>query len=198
MIETIALAPLEKAINHYLSMDPDVYQKRKALDGKCLKLVIKPCTLYFLFEKEKIHVLSSSKQKPDATLIGYPLAFLKLHFSDDAELFSLFKGEITMEGDIEVGQRVKTLFDTIDIDWEEHLSQLTGDIVAHQLTNIVKKTKDIGSRLIKSTQLNMTDYLQEECRILPTREELSDFFDDIDNLRLRLDRLEAHMKEHLK
>ena len=43
-------------------------------------------------------------------------------------------------------------------------------------------------------QQNLTEYLQEETKHLPAREEIEDFFDDVDNLKLRLDRLQAKMK----
>lgn len=195
MIAPFALSALEKAINQYVALDPEIDEKRQPLEGKCLKLIIKPVTLYFSFDKDKITLSNDSHQSPDATLEGYPLSFLKLHFSDADHLFSLFKTDISIQGDIEVGQQVKALFESIDIDWEEHLSQLTGDIIAHQVATVLKRTQTFGEGLLKSTQKNMTDYLQEECRLLPTKEELNDFYDDVDTLRLRVDRLCAKVKE---
>lgn len=197
MFDAIALNTLETIINQYIALDPDIDSKRESLEGKCLKLIIKPVTLYFLFQKDKIAILSQTEQTPDAILEGYPLSFLKLHFADNHQLFSLFKTDISMQGDIEVGQQVKQLFERIDIDWEEHLSRLTGDIVAHQVSQVFKRTLSFGKHVLSSAQHNMTDYLQEECRILPTKEELADYYDDVDNLRLRVDRLAAKIKTSL-
>lgn len=194
MMKSLALNTFENILNQYIALDPDINSKRKMLEGKSLKLIIKPITLIFVFEKEKITIQADSDQTPDATLEGYPLSFLKLHFADKHELFSLFKTDISMKGDVEVGQQVKQLFESIDIDWEEHLSHITGDIIAHQLAHVFKRTRAFGKHVMSSTQQNMTDYLQEECQLLPTREELCDFFDDVDDLRLRVDRLIARAK----
>jgi ubiquinone biosynthesis protein UbiJ len=196
-INTLALSALEEAINRYVSLDPEASEKRRPLEGKRLKLVIKPVTLFFFFEKDKIKLLSATDKTPHTTLEGYPLSFLKLQLTDKHHLFSIFKTEISISGDIELGQHVKTFFERIDIDWEEHLSRLTGDIIAHQLSTIAKRTQAFSKRLLHATQQNITDYLQEECRVLPCKEELTDFFDDIDGLRFRVDRLEARLKEQL-
>lgn len=38
----------------------------------------------------------------------------------------------------------------------------------------------------------MTEYLQEERRLVPSAQEVNDFFQDIDDLGLRVERLMAH------
>lgn len=190
--------PLETLLNHYISMDSNAIQKLKPLKGNVLKLIIKPVTLFVLFDEEKIRLQTSSERPPDTTLEGDPLSFIKLQFADKNHLFSLFKHEMRISGDLNAGQQAKAFFENIDIDWEEHLSKLTGDIVAHQLASLLKRTQSFSTHLFNTNKQNLTDYLQEETRLLPCKEELSDFYDDVDALRLRVDRLLAKATEIIK
>ena len=41
---------------------------------------------------------------------------------------------------------------------------------------------------------NVTEYLQEEANVFPPKEEVEDFFSDIDELALAADRLEAKFR----
>ena len=41
----------------------------------------------------------------------------------------------------------------------------------------------------------MTEYMQEERQLVPCRQEVQDFFQDVDDLSLRLDRLLAHFNQ---
>lgn len=193
-MKQLACKTLQAAINQYLSLDPNSIAKLKSLSGKTLKLNIKPIELFFCFKETQIEIKTKfESSKIDATLAGYPAAFIQLHFSSSENAPNLFKQELTISGDIEFGQNVRDLFQTIDIDWEEHLSQLTGDIVAHECANVFKRSVNFVNDVSKSMQQSLTEYLQEETKHLPTREEIEDFFDDVDNLKLRLDRLQAKL-----
>ena len=104
---------------------------------------------------------------------------------------NLFKQDLSISGDIDFGQDVRDLFGQIDIDWEEHLSHFTGDIIAHQLANLFTSTLKNVDEINTTFQQSLTEYLQEETKCLPCREELNDFFDDVDSMKLRVDRLQA-------
>jgi len=195
-MKQLASAALQDAINNYIALDPSSKAKMKNLSGKVLKLNIKPIELFFCFEQSQIKIkteLESNKDLVDATIAGYPSAFLQLHFSSTENAPDLFKQELTISGDIGFGQDVRDLFQKIDIDWEEHLSHLTGDIIAHQCANLFKRSVAFANDVNQSMQQILTEYLQEETKFLPAREEVEDFFDDVDNLKLRLDRLQAKM-----
>jgi ubiquinone biosynthesis protein UbiJ len=109
---------------------------------------------------------------------------------------SLFNGHIQISGDIELGQHVKQLLDSIDIDWEGYLGQFTGEIVAHQIGRIVKKSTDFTTQLRVSIKEQLSEYVHEECRLFPPQEEVEDFYNDLDALSLRVERLEAHLNHY--
>ena len=108
---------------------------------------------------------------------------------------SLFNDKIRLSGDIEFGQQVKKLFDELDIDWEGHLAHFTGDVVAHRLGSLFRQGLAFKKQLSNSMRHNLSDYLQEELRLFPPREEINDLFSDIDRLSLDVDRLQAHINQ---
>lgn len=192
---SIALDTLTTVINQYLNLDPDSGARLKALEGKTLKLVIKPISLFFCFEDTGLIVKSDiGEQQADATIDGYPLAFIQLHLSSkDAP--NLFKQDLRIEGDIEFGQAVRDLFSKLDIDWEELLAGFTGDVVANQLGKFFDQGKTFFQEVSNSTVETLTEYLQEEAKHLPCREEVDDFCNDVDSLRFRVDRLQAKVNQ---
>jgi len=186
--------PLEQALNNYLSLDEGYQDKLKPLAGKTLRINMTPITMIVVFEATGIRLNDTFKGDITTTLSGHPLAFIKLQFSDSAD-FSLFKQDMRIEGDIEFGQQAKAFFDAIDIDWEEHLSRITGDIVAHNLSQFARHAKKKSQAVATSLHQNIDEYLKEEINVLPAKEAVEDFMDDVDALRLRVDRLEALVRE---
>ena len=86
------------------------------------------------------------------------------------------------------------ILDGIDIDWEEHLSRVTGDVLAHQVGNVARGMLEWGRNTLDTVSRDVAEYLHEESRDLPTRGEVDEFLARIDTLRLDVDRLEARVQ----
>ncbi len=188
-------AAIETAINQYLAMDPEGRARFAALEGQVI--AVEPSglglRLYFLPGADGIQVLGDYEGEADTTLRGAPLALARMGLPGDSS-GGLFSGDVEIIGDTDTGQRFKEIMDGVEVDWEEHLSRFTGDMVAHQLGTMLRR----GSAWLKSSgdtlSRDLTEYLQEESRLLPTRIELENFFDDVDGLRSHLDRLDARLQ----
>ena len=124
-----------------------------------------------------------------------PLGLIRLSLLPASKLRSVFNDNIRISGDVELGQEVKALFDNIEVDWEGHLAHFTGDVVAHQIGSWVRGGRAFNRRLMSSLKRSMTEYLQEERQLIPSPQEVQDFFQDVDDLNLRLDRLLAHFNQ---
>ena len=129
---------LESAINRYLRLDPDSNARMAALDGRCICIELVGLDLQlFIHPGEQGIRLSDhldAAAEPDTVLRGTPLGMARLGLGQDTEK-TLFSGEVTITGDVETGQTFKGILDAMDVDWEEQLSKLTGDVIAHQLAN---------------------------------------------------------------
>ena len=196
MIKNYSLIVLQKAINHALALDDGMPAKIQALDGKVLEIIISPLNVNFFiqFTQHELRLLADYSGEPDTIIRSSPLGLIRLSVLPASKVRSLFNDKIRMTGDVELGQQVKTLFDEIDIDWEGHLARFTGDVVAFQVGSLFRQGLAFKRQLGESLRHDVTDYLQEELRAFPSREEVNDFFNDIDDLSLRVERTAAHLR----
>ncbi|PJE08039.1 SCP2 sterol-binding domain-containing protein [Legionella sp.] len=197
MIKKYSLKALQKAINHALALDESMPAKISALHGKVLEIIVAPLgvNFYIAFQHEELQLLHDYDGRPDTIIHSSPLGLIRLSFLPASQARSLFNDKIRMSGDVELGQQVKKLFDELDIDWEGHLAHFTGDVVAHQIGSVFRQGLAFKKQLGDSLRHNLSDYLHEELRLFPPREEIEDFFNDIDKLALDVERLQAHINQ---
>ena len=195
MIKECSLMVLQKAIQHALSLDESMPAKLQALDGKTLEIIISPLQVNFFisFVRGNLTLLPSFQGQPDTVIRSSPLGLIRLSLLPASKVRSLFNDKIKLSGDVELGQKVKELFDGIDIDWEGHLARFTGDVVAYQVGSFVRQGLSFKRQIKDSLRTNITEYLQEESRLFPPREEVADFFKDIDALSLQVERIAARV-----
>lgn len=183
---------VETVINRYLALDPEVLAKMEAFSGKVIKLEITGInkTLYMFPDDKGIQVRTEHEGEADTTLRGTPIALFKMGLVSNAARL-LLAGEVEISGDTRLGHQFKNVFSQMDIDWSEPLANLGGDAFAYQLQQSGKKLSGWGKDALKSVSRSLSEYLQEESRDVVTETELNDFYDDVDQLRNDVDRLQA-------
>jgi len=191
MIKKYSLIVLQKAINHGLALDESMPAKIEKLHGKRLQIIIRPLNVSFFmqFADHQVCLLTEQESVPDTVIKSSPLGLIRLSLLPASKVRSLFNDSIDISGDVELGQQVKKLFDEVDIDWEGHLARFTGDVVAFQVGSFVRQSLSFRKQVSESIGQTMTEYLQEEARFFPTAEEANDFYKDIDELSLKMERL---------
>ncbi|MCL9683016.1 ubiquinone biosynthesis accessory factor UbiJ [Legionella maioricensis] len=199
MLKKYSLKALQKAINQAMSLDEQMPNKLQALDGKVLEMIITPLNVNFFiqFKEGEMLLLDRYEEHPDTIIHSNPIGLIRLSLLPASKARSLFNDKVRMSGDIELGQNVKKLFDEMDIDWEGHLAHFTGDVVAHQIGSLVRKGMEFKKQFSQNMRQNVTEYLQEELRVFPSRNELDDFYNDVDELSLNVERLQAHVNQLL-
>jgi ubiquinone biosynthesis protein UbiJ len=196
MIKKYSLKALQYAINKALALDDHSLAKLTALQGRIVNLIIEPLGIDFFicFDNQQMLLLDDVVGTPDTTIYSSPLGLIYLSLLPASQIRSLFNDKIRLSGDIELGQQVKKLLDELDIDWQGYLAHFTGDIVAYQLGSLIKQGHAFQQRFSQSMCEHTTDYLQDEWRFFPTREEVEDFFHDVDQLSIDSERIHAQFK----
>jgi len=200
-IPAVFLSVIEKAINRYLSLDPVATQKLHEFDEKIIAVELRGFDLIF-YVKIVADGVSVSKEAPeeiDTWLIGSPVSLLNMAAAkqgQDSENI-LFSGDVEIKGDVELGQALKKILNEIEIDLEEQLSKITGDVIAHQVGNLARSSKAWSKKTIDTLQLNTAEYLQEESQQLPRRHEVDKFIFSVDLIRSDIDRMEARVNRLL-
>jgi ubiquinone biosynthesis protein UbiJ len=187
------------ALNRYLSLDPDTPARFAALSGKIIAVELEGLqrTLYFAPGPEGIQILEGCPGVPDATLRGTPWALLRLggtpSGSREARM-ALASGAVQMSGDVELGRHFKDILDAVEIDWEEHLSALLGDVLAHQLGKAARALQSWSRQAAATLGQDFTEYQQEEVRNLPRPGDVQDFISAVDALRDDVERMKQRVR----
>lgn len=192
----LALAGIEHAINTVIGLDPAAGKRLGQLHGRVIAIALKGVGLELLFvpgPKGQLQLLGSIEGEPDCRLSGSPLDLMRSGDKRNGPK-QLFAGRVTIEGDIELAQRFGDILGGLDIDWEEQLAKLTGDIFAHEVGTLARKATHWGRRSGTMFGLNLAEYLTEEVRLVPQRDELNRFLNDVDQLRDDLARLDARLQ----
>ena len=100
-----AVAMMEIAINRALQLDDFSYQKMIALQGNIIGIDLLGIgvSFYLAPNADGVQVLADTEEDVDTWIRGTPLSMLKTAISDDRS--TLFKGEVTIDGDMELGQK---------------------------------------------------------------------------------------------
>jgi ubiquinone biosynthesis protein UbiJ len=190
------LTTIQKALNKYLALDPESAARLAVLEGKVvtLKLLAIDMSFNLVFANNAIQLHSGTALNSDTTIEGTPFRLLHLAMNRKNRQ-QFFSDDVSIQGNLELGQLVIDLFDQMEIDWEELLSRVIGDVPSHQIGNIVTKLSGwlLGTK--DSLLRNVSEYVQEEAGFFPTREALQDFYTDVDALRMDTDRLEARVNQ---
>lgn len=189
MLPLLATAALEKVINQALRLDPESLNRITALEGKVIAVAIDGIGVefYLVPTAQGLRVQSVFEGEPDVRIRGGLFSLARMGMVEHPA--SLFGKGVEMEGDTHLGRQVQQILDGLDIDWEEQLSRLTGDVVARQIGNVVRGFAQWGLNSAETLGRDVAEYLQEESRDLVVKEELTPFLDQIDTLRSDVDRL---------
>lgn len=187
---------LEKAVNRYLALDPESKQRMIPLQNKIVTFEIKgiSLTVQMIFIEKMIQLKWDQFQKPDLIIRGTPLNLFHMHMARDQRQ-SFFAEDVMVEGNMELAQHVLALFDELEIDWEDYFSTWFGDIPAHQVGRLMRDAKKMGQRICNTFSYNTSEYIHEEANMFPPKEALQQFFQEVDELRMDVDRLNARIEK---
>jgi len=192
------IKPLQIAINRYLDYDPEVPKQLEKMQGKVVALHFQQLdfSLFIVITADGLDIREVFESEVDTTISGSPWALAVMGLSESSTS-SLFSGDVVIQGDTELGSQFQTFLEKIEVDWEEPLSTITGDVVANQLGNVVRDLSVWVQETTKTNGLNVSEYFREEQRMLPSRFEVNKFKRSVDELRLSVDRLEAKIQRYV-
>jgi ubiquinone biosynthesis accessory factor UbiJ len=192
MILSALLKPMEKLVNGILALDKEKAQQLQSLAGKVIQIQFLPIdfSCYLIIHHHTVQLANSTDEFPHTVIRGTPIALTHLLYHQA----KMLPENVSITGDLLVLQSLKNIIGTIEIDWEEQLARYIGDIAAHtvcqQWRNMCRYQRNAITSFIRSNK----EFWQEELQIFPPRNELTDFFDDVDTLRNDVERLAARIE----
>lgn len=192
MTDLITSQWLENVINRYLKLDPEGMGQLSALHGKVLCIdVLGLDKQYYIFPgMDDVGIDDSYDGEPDTIIKGTMSALVKLGLhSDTASL--MLSGEVEIIGDVHSGRTFKKCMSNLDVDWEEQLASVVGDVPANIAFNALHQFSSWSKKVMTSLALDFSEYVQEESRDVVSGVELDIFNKKVDKLRDDVGRLEA-------
>ncbi|MFC6441319.1 SCP2 domain-containing protein [Bowmanella sp. JS7-9] len=185
-------ATLESAINRVLALDENSAKRLRPLAGKRLALHLQELSqpLLFVFS-QRIDILVCDDE-PDC-LISLSMSTLP-QLTDSSQLTELIRQQkLSVRGDMQLAQDISALFKELDIDWQEHVSRYTGDVVAHHLGRVVRDGSQWLSNKAALVKRQLRDALAEEKPVLVPKGRQLQFNRDLDALTKRTEALDKRI-----
>lgn len=171
----------ETLINKVLSLDEGSVQRLRPMAGKQLKVTLTDINQQFtLAFSDRVDVLDSDNE-PDCH-IQVAVSVLP-QLQDSSQLTQLIREQkLNVIGDMHLAQQVSDLFKQLDIDWQEHLSRYTGDVLAYKTARLFGSGKQHLSQQWQQFRQQTRDAVVEEKRLAVPTLALLHFSQQVDDL----------------
>lgn len=185
------ISGVENLINKTLKIDEEILFELSRLKHKVIGFqFINSRLAVFLFPGEDgIKIRTHYAEKPDVIISGTPMNFLMMLFNTNGGVAGI-PSELQVIGDIGLAQKFQQLMQSLEIDFEEPLSEWVGDPVAYRLGKLLRGTGHFLLNTGKILAADISEYLRFEIEMLPDDLLVEEFCRQVDELRDDTDRFE--------
>lgn len=189
-----ALSVIERCLNSLVSLDSNTEQAFKTLTGQRLLVFVKDLNRYVMlaFDQKIIVIQGDSDADCDC--------FLSLSFDaipsllKEQNLAQLIKQDkLDIQGNMHVAQDIASIMKNIRIDWEELLSQHTGDVIANQVFKTLQKAQKNSLQQAEKLTRLISEGAIEEKKIMAPALGVAHFNDEVTVIRSDVARLERRI-----
>jgi ubiquinone biosynthesis accessory factor UbiJ len=190
------IAVAEIGGNQLISLDDALLPQCCDLQGRCIAIEFTDLELT-LFCHPGSWGIRLSDQTPsrevDATISGRVFALVNLASNDD-KISTSIRERVNINGNAQVARTMQNILASIDIDWEEQLSHVTGDVLAVQISKQVLGLHQWAKQSFQSLSQSGSEYLREEVKMTPTQTEFEIFADELKTVREAVERNEIRIR----
>lgn len=191
---TIISNVIVSGVNRYISADPERANELSQINGKTIKLYLKELNQNIILKINDLSVveLEETADETDVEIIVSLKVLSDFMLGVDKESM-LKNGDLEIKGDAHVASVFQHTMKSIEIDWEDILSDYTGDAIAHHLGAGIRELHALRARMKENFRLDARDFLQDNLQVAVTKEEVDEFMRDVDTMRAQVERLEARL-----
>ena len=189
-ITPLITAGIEGALNAFLYQDRALKSARQRLQGKVLRIALREFStpLVLVFSEQQVDVLGQWEGETDCSVTTRLSVLPELR--NRQQLTALIRrGDLEVEGDIQVVQNLVSLMDLAEFDPAELLAPYIGDIAAEGLGKIFRTGAHIVKKGVERNQRYLAEAVTEEWRMAPGPLEVAWFAEETDALARSLDAL---------
>jgi len=203
LAHSLAFSALEKTVSAALSMDPVAQQRIETLNGKVIKIHTHSPSVevLLLFNNNGINLFvpDDNSEDEDELSISFDASLESTSFElikqlvkshNPEKVLGAKSDELIISGDTKLVEECRAIFRELDIDWEEPLSHLVGDIAAHQIGRRTRGFIRWAKKSVSTLKQDTQEYIQYETKLLIGEQEFADFSNEVMQLEQSVDKLE--------
>jgi ubiquinone biosynthesis accessory factor UbiJ len=194
-LNAAALTALERAVDTALGLDSATRAQVDALAGKvfCIDCTVPAVRVYVAPGAGELRLYGHYEGEVACTVSGAASDFVALAGAAD-KAGALVNGNLRISGDSAPLLELEKALGKLELDWEQRLALLVGDVAAHQFGRAVRGSARWGQGAQASFARHVEEFIHEEARLAPPRLEVEDFFGDLRATAQRTERLEAGLR----
>jgi len=186
-----ALLAVEELLNPLLRLDPHLGARLRHHAGRVLALEITGLGAAVFVEilPDGLRLHPRPPQPPEAWVRGGPASLLRVAAGAPPAACG-----VTLDGDVGLVQDLAEALREADPDWEEALSRLTGDVIAHRVGRGVRDVARFLAHAGEQLRLDLSEYLRDEAALAADAYAVRRWMDAVDALGEETARLEARVR----
>ena len=159
---------------------------KENLRNKVVKICVDDMklNLFIIFQDNNME-LSIDEIQQDVEILGTLSSFIFYSAIGGSDLYS---SKINISGDVETANSLNNLFKETDI-LRGIIMEIIGQKASSSLFSILDPIKD---KMSKSSEINknaLSDFLKYDISLVPTKEDINKYIDDVDEIKSRTDKL---------
>ena len=195
MLTTALLAGLELGLNRVLRLDATALPRMAALAGRVIAVdcAAPAVQLYLLPGADGLRLAGNWQGGVDCRLRAPAASLLRLAVSQDKTRV-LHGPDVELDGDSAALLELAGILQDLELDWEYELARWLGPVAGQLFADQLRSRAGWAAQSLGSLQQDLADYLSEESRALVGQREAQARFNELDELKLALERLEARIE----
>jgi ubiquinone biosynthesis accessory factor UbiJ len=196
MFEALALERLQSVINHALTLDPGTQETLKQLHDRHMEIhsTLPDLRLTISFLATGQIALSSNRDgDADVILKGSPIALATL-LAQAKSLVTFAETGVTVTGDQEILQRLGAILEQLDIDWEQAMAGVIGDLPAQFAGKAVRQALKFNQQAARRAATGLAEFIREESGLTLSATESAQWVAQVTALRHDTDRLSTRIQ----
>jgi ubiquinone biosynthesis protein UbiJ len=194
-LHTAVFAAVERVVNQALELAP---AGRQHLDKLADCVFALHCTapaldVYLQPGNGRVRLMGYYDGPVTTSVRGVASDFAEVATASDPTA-ALINGKLELSGDSAPLIELQKIITALDIDWEAPLVDALGDVAGHQLAQLLRGAYGWGRQASNGLARQLEEFIHEEARLSPPRLELEDFYRDVQQLGLQVDRLESRAR----
>ena len=161
------------------------------LHDKVVKISIVDITfeLYIKFKDENMN-LSIDENQQDVEISGTLSSFIFYSAVGGNELYS---SKINISGDVETANSLNNLFKESDL-LRGIIMEVIGQKASSSLFSVLDPIKEKMDKSSEKNKSALSDFLKFDINLIPTRDDINKYIDDVDEIKSRTEKLISKIK----